>query len=296
MNISSLSLKKTILSAGVLFLGWAAHAQTPAATDSIPHRDGLHRHWSNGKDSTARRGDFHRGPDGRPGGPDGWAGRGGWDHRPGGERGRGERGHRPGGERGREGWGRPGEHGGEGFAMGHHGRRGGFEHIRYTPEQRRQLMAINKDYRQKEEDLYKKDNMTLKEYKAQLVALRKEKKGKLEALLTPQQKEEIANHKKKMSEDMQVMEAARLERLKLRLNLSDDQVAKIKTGEKSLRDQMKAIHENDDLLPEQKREQEKALFAKRKDAFKSVLTPDQYSQFENMDQHHRGPGGPGEAR
>jgi hypothetical protein len=165
-----------------------------------------------------------------------------------------------------------------GMAFHRHGR----ESIHYTPEQRKQVMAINKDYRQKSADLFQKDNSTLKEYKASLIALQKEKKSKLAALLTPQQKEEMAVRRKRMSENAQVMEVARLERLKLRLNLNDDQVSKIKAGQENLRGQFKAIHENDDLLPQQKMEQMKTLMAKRNDTYKSVLTPDQYSQFEKM--------------
>ena len=146
------------------------------------------------------------------------------------------------------------------------------------------MMAINKDYHQKAEDLYKQDNLTLKQYKAGLVSLNREKKDKLAALLTQQQKDELATRRKRMDENHQVMEAAHLERLKLRLNLTDDQVAKIKAGQEDLHSQVKAIHDNDHLLPQQKMEQMKALLAKRNDTYKSVLTAEQYSQFEKM--HH----------
>ena len=149
-------------------------------------------------------------------------------------------------------------------------------------------MAINKEYRQKSEDLFKQDDITLKEYKAGLVALQKEKKEKVAALLTPQQKDQVAARKNRMDENRKVMEAAHLERLKLRLNLTDDQVAKIKAGTENLHNQVKAIHENDNLLPQQKHEQMKALLAKRTDTFKSVLTPEQYSQFEKMHNGFRG--------
>ena len=145
-----------------------------------------------------------------------------------------------------------------------------------------QMMAINKDYHQKSSDLFKKDNITLKEYKAGLVAMQKEKKGKLEALLTPKQKDELVARKKRASENRQVMAAARMERLKLRLNLSDDQVAKIKAGQDNFRSKIVAIHENQDLLPRQKMEQLKDLAAKRQDTFQSVLTPEQLSKFQEM--------------
>jgi len=176
----------------------------------------------------------------------------------------------------------------------------GREFVHYTPEQRQQVAAINKEYRQKSADLFKKDNITLKEYKAGLLSLQKERKTKMEALLTPRQKEEIAARRKRMAEGQQVMAAAHMERLKLRLNLSDDQVTKIKAGQESLRAQVKAIHENDNLLPQEKMEQMKTLMARRNETFKAVLTPEQYSQYEKMSQHrgrlgrHFGPGNRGD--
>jgi Spy/CpxP family protein refolding chaperone len=178
----------------------------------------------------------------------------------------------------------------------HHGiqRHRGGPGIRYTPEQRKQLMAINKDYHQKSEDLFKKDNSTLKEYKAGLIALQNEKKAKIEALLTPAQKQERTTRKQRMSENTQVRAVAQMERLKLRLNLSDDQVAKIKAGQESLHNQAKAIRDDDNLLPREKREQMMSLITKRRDIVKSVLTPEQQSQYEKIHQHRAGrPGRPG---
>jgi len=175
------------------------------------------------------------------------------------------------------------------FRRGRYGRGAG---IRYTPEQRKQLMAINAEYRKKSAELFSKDNITLREYKASLVALQKERRGKMDALLTQQQKEQLAARKKRASENEQVMAAARMERLKLRLNLSDDQVAKLKAGQESLRAQMKAIHENTDLLPQQKMEQLKDLAAKRKDNFKSVLTPEQQTKLQEMSHRPRPGAGP----
>ena len=270
-------LKKAGLLLGALFLGWAAQAQaqstntTPA--DTTHHQYGMHRGWGHrpGGDSLAKAGGFHHGQNGFKGhdghdgfrGHDDWAASKGWQD----------------------------SHRGYAF-RGHAGWRGGHGGIHYTPEQRKQVAAINKDYHQKTQDLFKQDNLTLKQYKAGLVSLAKEKKDKLAALLTQQQKDELAARTKRRDENRQVMEVARLERLKLRLNLSDDQVAKIKAGQENLHSQVKAIHENDNLLPQQKMEQMKALLAKRNDTYKAVLTPEQYSQFEKMHEHGFGrPGG-----
>jgi hypothetical protein len=244
--------KTLFLLLGVLTLGFAANAQTTDTTHTMHHR-------------------FHGAPGapGAPGTPGAFPGRDGYAfHRPGQNR-FGQ--HRQGQNR---------------FGRRHH------EFIHYTPEQRKQVMAINKDYRQKREDLYKQDNSTLKQYKAGLLALDKDKKTKLQALLTPQQMDQIAARHKKMDENRQVMAVARLERLRLQLNLTDDQVAQIKSGQQNLHNQTQAIRDNDNLLPQEKREQIKALMTARNDNFKTILTTDQYSKFQQMNSRHRF-GGPG---
>lgn len=270
------TFQKAFLLSGAIFIGWTTHAQSTndnMSTDTASHK-GMHHRWGNrnGNDSIAKRDGFRGGKEGfRPGG-----GRQGF--------GPGKEGQAFGQGRRRGGWGQ------QGWAHNRFGRGNG---IRYTPEQRKQVMTINTDYRKKSADLFKKDNITLKEYKAGLVALQKEKKNKLEALLTQQQKDQLAQRKKRSDENRQVMAAARMERLKLRLSLSDDQVARLKTGQESLRTQMKSIHDNEDLLPQQKAEQLKDLAAKRQDTFKSVLTPEQLSKLQEMS-HRQRPGQGGE--
>jgi hypothetical protein len=267
--------KNLFLLLGVLTLGFAANAQTTDTTHIMHHRF----HGAPNDTSNHR---FHGAPNGygfhRPGGaPGAFPGRDGYAF------------HRPGQNR---------------FGQNRHGRsrfeqnrfgRGHHEFVHYTPEQRKQVMAINKDDRQRREDLFKQDNITLKQYKAGLLALDKEKKAKLQALLTPQQKDELTIRRKKMDQNRQVMAAAHLERLRLQLNLTDDQVAQIKTGQQNLRNQTQAIRANDNLLPQEKREQLKALMTARNGNFKTILTPDQYNKFQQMMSRHHfgGPGGPG---
>ncbi|HEY4875119.1 MAG TPA: hypothetical protein VIH86_06075 [Puia sp.] len=184
---------------------------------------------------------------------------------------------------------------GEGNGMNSFHSRGGnrfgwsrMNHLHYSAEQRKQMHTINEDYRKKSQDLYKQDNITLREYKSQLLALQKDKKSKLQNLMTPDQQNEMEKWKKHASEEMQVKAAANLERMKIHLNLSDDQTAKIKSQQAEFRSQMQAIHQNDNLLPYQKKDQMKALIAKRQDAMKSVLTPEQFSQFEKMQRQRFG--------
>jgi hypothetical protein len=154
--------------------------------------------------------------------------------------------------------------------------------IHFTPEQRKQSEAINREYRQKSADLYKNDNLTLREYKSRLIVLQKEKKSRLKAVLTDEQKDQMTSWRKQASENAQVRDAALLERMRIRLELNDSQIASIKSQRTVLRTQMHSIRENEDLLPDQKMDQIRALAGKQKEMMKSVLTPEQYSTFENM--------------
>jgi hypothetical protein len=246
------SLPKAFLLSGALVLGWAAHAQSAntdnMSADTSSPRAAMHRAWRERKaNDSLSKREGFRREGGEGFHRGGAAERQEWAHR--------------------------------GFERG--------PRIRYTPEQRKEAMAINTEYHKKSSDLFKKDNITLKEYKAGLLALQKERKSKLEALLTQEQKDQLAARKKRVSENSQVMAAARMERLKIRLDLSDEQVAKLKSGQESLRAQARSIHENQDLLPQQKMERLKDLATKRQDAFKSVLTPEQLSKLQEMSHRHR---------
>ena len=53
-----------------------------------------------------------------------------------------------------------------------------------------------------------------------------------------------------------------------------------------MRSQVQTIRSNDNLLPEEKREQLKHLMAQRRESFKTILNADQYTKFEQM-RHHR---------
>ncbi|MDP4148042.1 MAG: hypothetical protein Q8932_09640 [Bacteroidota bacterium] len=165
-------------------------------------------------------------------------------------------------------------------------RRFGRNHIHFSPDQRKQMQVINADYKNKAADLFKNDNQTLGQYKAGLLALQKDRKSKLQALLTPEQKEQMEKRRRHFTENAQVRAAARMERLKIHLNLSDQQVATIKSKETDLRSQMQSLHDNDGLLPREKMEKFRELGAQRKEIVKSVLTPDQLSKFNEMRQDH----------
>ncbi|OIR08383.1 hypothetical protein GALL_95510 [mine drainage metagenome] len=160
--------------------------------------------------------------------------------------------------------------------------------LHLSADQIKQSKAINEDFHNQVAALQKNDKISLGEYKTKIAALQNDRKTKLEAMLTDAQKNTIAQRKQNAMVNAQVRSTARLERMKLTLGLSDDQVAKIKAHQTEMQTKMQAIHQNADLLPEQKREQLKSLMSQRGEFMKSVLTPEQLSKSDSLRKNFRG--------
>jgi len=167
-----------------------------------------------------------------------------------------------------------GKHGKHG-KHGHHGKHMG---VTLSDEQKKQAAAINNNYRQQVASLKKDDNMTMGSYKKKLLALNKDRKSRMNALLTADQKATIAQNKQKMQQKMQERSTARLDKMKQHLNLKDEQVATIKSQQDAFRKKVSDIRANDNLLPEDKKQQIRALAKDQKEQFKSVLTKEQQDQ------------------
>lgn len=164
--------------------------------------------------------------------------------------------------------------------------------LNLSDDQKTKLKAINEDYRKQLTDLQSNNSISLGDYKTKLAALHKSHREQVNSIYTPEQKKMLADRRQNMQKRMHEMGAKSLDKMKENLGLSDDQVAKIKVQREELGSKIKAIRENTDLLPEQKREQAKQLFAQQKEQLKSVLTADQLSKLDSLRQHrpmmHRG--------
>lgn len=160
--------------------------------------------------------------------------------------------------------------------------------LKMTEEQRKQAQTIRTEFEQKLTKLNSNDKLTLGDYKKQLASLEKERKNKLQGLLTTEQKEKIATAKQKAAENKQVRNAAMLERMKLKLNLQEEQVAKIKAMNEELKQKATTIKNNDNLSSMDKKIKMKELFAERKNTMQTILTTEQQNKMAEMKQrpHH----------
>lgn len=79
------------------------------------------------------------------------------------------------------------------------------------------------------------------------------------------------------------------------IGASEEQAAKIREILKDQMEQQRALRQNADLTPEQRRSKMGEIRAAATAKIKGILTPDQFAKYEKMQEERRGrgPGGPG---
>jgi Spy/CpxP family protein refolding chaperone len=188
----------------------------------------------------------------------------------------------------------------------HQGREGmgmrGMEKLNLTDVQKQQLKSIDEDFRNRMQALNQNGNITVNDSRSQRQALMQERKNKISAILTPEQRTQFAqlsnqdgrmgqrdgNRTGQYGDDRNGQRGEgqrggdRIEEMKSTLGLSDDQIAKIKAGSESFRERGRAIRENQSLSDDQRRQQMETLRKDREANLKSYLTAEQIAKFEQM--------------
>lgn len=154
--------------------------------------------------------------------------------------------------------------------------------LNLSQSQKEQIKASHDSYQKQLIELNKNENLTVKEARDKKQALRKAQKEKMMSLLTTDQKNKLIQLKKDIEVKHEAMALKRLDKMKATLNLSDDQVSKIKATKEAERSQFKSIKENDQLSRTEKKEQLIALKKQNKNSSKDILTPEQLSKMEEM--------------
>ena len=94
-----------------------------------------------------------------------------------------------------------------------HGGKGmdGMENLNLTAAQRQQIKSINEDFKNKLQALNKNDNITVKDMKAQRKALMEDRKNKISAILTPEQKNQFEQLRKQDNREGEWKEKRKVE-------------------------------------------------------------------------------------
>ncbi|MFY7898987.1 MAG: hypothetical protein ACOVNY_02310, partial [Chitinophagaceae bacterium] len=161
--------------------------------------------------------------------------------------------------------------------------------LQLSEDQKKQVKAIQENYKKEMVTLKKTDQLTLGEFKKKTAQLSKERKTKMNSLLTNEQKQKIASHKQKMQENKQVHAAAKLERMRLQLNLDEKQVAALKANQDKGFESMNNIINNENLDKQSKKEALHELKNSQVANLKKVLTQEQLLKLESMKKQHHHP-------
>lgn len=161
------------------------------------------------------------------------------------------------------------------------------EKLQLTDDQKQQMKAIGTDMKSRMQDL-KKSNLSTQDYNTKKEELFKERKQKMAALLTPEQKETMKQFAKEKHRKGKMDSAKRMQKMKEKLALSDDQVTRLNAQKEAFTSKAQAIKNNPALSADDKKTQMKAIREERKNSFRSILTPDQAKKIEEMKQKRAG--------
>ncbi len=154
--------------------------------------------------------------------------------------------------------------------------------LNLSDEQKKQAQANKAEFKQKMQELNKNESITVKEQRDRKDVLRKDQKAKMQAMLTPEQKTKMAELKATKKVKKEEKFAQHLTKMKSKLNLTDNQVAQLKSQRESMKTRAKAIKENEGLSRTQRKEQFMALKADAKTQKSKIFTAEQLKQMEEM--------------
>jgi Spy/CpxP family protein refolding chaperone len=154
--------------------------------------------------------------------------------------------------------------------------------LNLSEEQKKQAQANKAEFKQKMQELNKNESITVKEQRDRKEVLRKEQKAKMQAMLTPEQKTKMAELKAAKKAKHEEKFAQRLNKMKSKLNLTDAQIAQLKSQRESIKTRAKAIKDNEGLSRTQRKEQLTALKADAKAQKSKIFTAEQLKQLDEM--------------
>jgi hypothetical protein len=154
------------------------------------------------------------------------------------------------------------------------------KNLNLTHEQQAQVKTINTNFKQKVKELKASNSMTLGEYKQKIGDLNQQRKAAFDATLTATQKAKLESEKLQKQQERKEKMATRFEKMKNKLQLTQDQEAKLKTKRAEVQQQVAIIRNDNALSQEQKREELKALRVSQKEYLKTILTQEQLKKLE----------------
>ena len=173
---------------------------------------------------------------------------------------------------------------------------GGFEsmvqQLNLTDQQKTQIQGFRQAGRQQAQSIQQDTSLTPEQKRDKIRQLRASTHQQVLGVLTPEQQQQMKQLRSEHA-GMGRGKGAGMGRGMgplARLNLTDDQRAKIQPILQSSRQQAQAVRNDTTLTPEQKQAKMRDIHQGAMTQMNSLLTPEQQQQWQQMRQH-RGPGG-----
>lgn len=168
--------------------------------------------------------------------------------------------------------------------MGHRNKNGMMmKQLNLSDTQKQQAKSLREDYKNQYKQLEdNKSSMSLQDYQAKKGQIRTEQSSKFESILTADQMAKMSDMKKDQMAKRENMQHNRMDKMKMTLNLTDDQVSKLHNQHETFKTQAKEIKENTSLTDEQKKESLMDLRKRSKEDEKTILTAEQLQKREDM--------------
>jgi Spy/CpxP family protein refolding chaperone len=160
--------------------------------------------------------------------------------------------------------------------------------LNFSDDQKEQLKTISRDFHQKMAMLNQDESITVKDMRDRKAAITHDYHLAFQNILTQEQKDKLADMRTKSEEKRKMMAEKKLEKMKGKLNLSEDQTAKIRAINDKYRDQYKKYSTMDGSDRSSKKEELIGLRKQQKEDIHAVLTPDQQKQLDDWKKNKTG--------
>ena len=163
-----------------------------------------------------------------------------------------------------------------------------FQKLNLSEDQKAKFKSMHEDFRKQMQDLKKQDNITVKEWKARKEKLHQDRKEKMQSLLTADQKAQLQKMREDRLSQRQAHTQKRMEIMKRRLTLTDEQSKKLTDLQSEMSGKVKTLRENNSLTQDQKKDQIRDLMKERKEKMKSILTNEQFKKLKELKRERPG--------
>lgn len=162
--------------------------------------------------------------------------------------------------------------------------------IDLTAEQKVAMQQLQEEMRKQMQALNSNESITVKEQRDRREALLKKHKEAIDKLLTPDQKKQLADKRAKARAKAGEMQAQHLAKMADKMQLSTEQLAKVKASHTTVKTKMDAVLKNDKLSREERKASIDKIRAEHQQSMAGILNADQLKQWKELRQQGPRPG------